>query len=147
MGTFLPDSISQLSKDKWKDARSKAGFEATLFGGPAVGSKLDAFHKIRAKCKPAGKEDDIKKVAEYINAARALQKALLEYHDKAMKENKKQNVVFAKELKALSDKMQKKIDKGNKQYQDLAKLWDKVTDGDFSKRHEAVNGLYADLLM
>lgn len=147
MGTYLPDSISQLTKDKWKKARSEAGFDATLFGGPAVGSKLEEFKKIRDKCKPLGDKTDIKKVAQYISAAKALQKALLDYHDKAMKENKKQNVLFAKELKGLADKMQKKIDKGSKQYQELAKLWDKATDGDFTKRQAAVENLYAELNM
>ncbi len=56
-GEYLPDKISALDKATWKKAtrkkaREEAGFKATLFGGPAIGSKLDEFKKLKAKCKP-----------------------------------------------------------------------------------------------
>lgn len=147
MGKYLPDKISALDKATWKKAREEAGFEATLFGGPAIGSKLDEFKKMKAKCKPLGDELDIKRVAAYINAAQSLQGALMDYHKKASKETKKQNLDFAAELKVLADKMQKKIIKGLERHKEITKLYDKVTDGKFTERNEAVNGLMKDLLV
>ncbi len=66
----------------------------------------------------------------------------MDYHAKAKKEGSKQNKVFADELETLAIRMQKKIDNGKNRYQELAKLWDKVTDGDFTKRNQAVSDLY-----
>jgi hypothetical protein len=64
-------------------------------------------------------------------------------HEKA----KKKNVEFANELKALATKMEKKLDKIDQAYQQLAKLWDPVTKGGFSGSQKAVNSLFAELSM
>ncbi|TVQ03218.1 MAG: hypothetical protein EA381_01850 [Planctomycetaceae bacterium] len=148
MGKYLPDKVSALDKAGWKKAREEAGFDATLFGGPAIGSKLDEFKAMRGKIKPSGSVlKDMKNLNAYILAAVALKAAFLEYQKKALKGGKKQNLDFAAELKTLADKMEKKIVKAEIQHKKIHDLIDQATDGKLTDQEKAVDGLFKDLLV
>jgi len=148
MGKYLPDKVSALDKAGWKKAREEAGFDATLFGGPAIGSKLDEYKAMRAKAKPSGSVlKDMKNLKSCIQAAVALKAAFLDYQKKALKGGSKQNLEFAAELKTLADKMEKKIAKLEQEHKKIHDLIDKATDGKLTDQENAVNDLFKSLLI
>lgn len=148
MGKFLKKKLSQLTKSDWKTAREAAGFEATLFGGPAVGSKVEAFQKAIAKVdlKNIDSETDIKAIKSAIKATKELEAALRAYAEKAKKEagkgKNKDGDEFAEECLEYANKAKKRLDKLQPQLAKLVKIWDELTDGEAKRK--AVKQIGAD---
>jgi hypothetical protein len=149
MAKYLTKKFKVLTKADWKNAREAAGFDATLFGGPAVGSKVEAFQKAVAgiNFNEIGSLSDIKKLKTAVKATRELEAALRAYAEKAENDAKKgknmNGLEFAKECRAYADKANKRLVKLEPQLKKMQKLWDDLTDG--PAKRKALKEISADL--
>lgn len=140
MAKYLKKNLSQLTKSDWKAAREAAGFDATLFGGPAVGSKLETFQKAIKKVdlKNIDSENDIKALKVAIKATKELEAALRDYAVKAQKDadkgKNKNGGEFASECTLYADKAKKRLAIMEPQFAKLMKIWDKLTDGEARRK-------------
>ncbi len=140
MGKYLKKKLSVLTKSDWKNAREAAGFDATLFGGPAVGSKVEAFQKAigAINFSKIETETDIKGLKTAVKATKELEAALRAYAEKAKKDadkgKNKNGLEFSQECLEYADNAHKRLGKLEPQLKKLLKLWDELTDGEAKRK-------------